>query len=453
MKFLQKVNRVNGLILLCISTALALIVGCQGANLSDQLNQAPATVQPTATVIPVTAPTLIITPTVTATHAFENEGVVLTFWTIEAISPQAPQELGSFMAASLRTFEANNPAIKLKLLLKKPSGKGGILDFLRTAREAAPTILPDVVIMNATDLEQAYTDGLLQTLDNRLDRSIVQDLLPAARKMGTVNERLVGVPMSLEMEHTIYSTRTFTSTPILWSDVLSSNTRYLFPAKGTNGLINDATLAQYFSAEGGFHNDQGALQIDDRVLRRVLAFYQQGVEVGVIDPTVLEAATSEELWPLYLEDQTGLTQISVRQYLADRDALTNSSFTALPVSDKDDTPVTITHGWVLVLITNDLERQRAALRLIEWFLSTSNNATWNSINNSIPSRDTAFQQLAGNDPYWTFLNEQLNTAQPQPGFPGYDQLGRIFQQAVEQVIRGEATPDEATATAMDALTP
>jgi maltose-binding protein MalE len=61
--------------------------------------------------------------------------------------------------------------------------------------------------------------------------------------------------------------------------------------------------------------------------------------------------------------------------------------------------------------------------------------------------------LAGDDPYWAYLTEQLNTAQPQPGFTGYDQIGRIFQQAVEQVIRGEATPDEAAAAAVDALTP
>ena len=35
---------------------------------------------------------------------------------------------------------------------------------------------------------------------------------------------------------------------------------------------------------------------------------------------------------------------------------------------------------------------------------------------------------------------------------GYDRVGRIFQQAVQQVIQGEATADEATATALDAIT-
>jgi ABC-type glycerol-3-phosphate transport system substrate-binding protein len=433
--------------------ALIIASGCQVASSAGQPNLTIPTVQPTVTLQPITTAAATTTPAITPTATSEDEGLTLTFWTVEAISPQAPGELGLFMSDSLRTFEANNPEVKISLLLKKPSGKGGVLDFLRTARDVAPSILPDVAIMNATDLSQAYADGLLQTLDNRLDRSIVQDLLPAARKMGTVNERLVGVPLSLEMEHTVYNTRTFTSTPMLWSDVLSQNTRYLFPAKGINGLINDVTLSQYFSAGGAFHNDQGIFSIDDRVLQNVLTFYQRALEDEVINPGVLEAATSEELWPMYVEGQAGLIQISVRQYLADRASLDNSTFAPLPVQVQNDTPIAITHGWVLVLITNDINRQRAALSLIEWFLSTSNNATWNNLNKSIPTRDTAFRQLAGDDPYWAFLTDQLNTAQPQPGFPGYDQLGRIFQQAVEQVIRGEATPQEATATAVDALTP
>jgi ABC-type glycerol-3-phosphate transport system substrate-binding protein len=438
-----------------VLAGLTLIVapGCQMASPVGQVSQTGATVQPTATLQRVTPPTIVATPTLTATITPENEALTLTFWTTEAISPQAEGEPGSFMTQSLQTFEANNPNIQVEILLKKPSGKGGILDFLRTAREVAPSILPDVAIMNANDLNQAYDDALLQTLDNRLDRSIVQDLLPAARKIGTVNERLVGVPLSLDMDHTVYNTKVFTTAPVLWSTVLSSNTRYLFPAKGVNGLVNDFTLSQYFSAGGAFHTDQETLTIDDRVLRNVLTLYQQALENKVIDPTLLEAATTEELWPIYLEDEAGLAQVSVRQYLTDRDSLNNSAFAAIPIQDEQDTPVAITHGWALVLITDDIERQRAALQLIEWFLSTSNNATWNNLNKSIPSRDTAFQQLAGDDPYWTFLTEQLNTAQPQPGFSGYDQIGRIFQQAVEQVIRSEATPDEAAATALDALTP
>jgi ABC-type glycerol-3-phosphate transport system substrate-binding protein len=114
-------------------------------------------------------------------------------------------------------------------------------------------------------------------------------------------------------------------------------------------------------------------------------------------------------------------------------------------------PAAITRGWVLVLVTNDPGRQNAALNLIKWFLSVNNNAVWNQINLSIPSRGSSFQQLAGNDPYWLFLSEQLNTARPQPGFSGYDRLGRIIQQAVQEVVSGESSPEDAVAAAQDAL--
>ncbi|MCB0153329.1 MAG: extracellular solute-binding protein [Anaerolineae bacterium] len=440
-----------------IAALLVVLVGCQPAAVSTVSNETEAVDMTETPVSPIT-PTLsaAITnenPTVEATAEPPDNGQTLTFWTIEQISPRATEASGDFINKSLRAFERSNPDIQVDLLVKKPSGKGGVLDFLRTARDVAPTVLPDVAILNATDLSQAYTEGLIQPLDGRLDRSIIQDLIPAARKMGTIDDQLLGVPLGLEMEHTVFNSLVFEEPPLTWTDVLTKDTKYLFPAKGVNGLVNDFTLAQYFSAGGELLNDEDLPTIDERILRDVLEFYQQALEKETIDPTILEAATTEELWPNYVDRQAGIAQITVKQYLSDRELLSNTSVAPLPVQNPIDSSILITHGWVFVLTTDatDLQHQAAALKLIEWFLSTSNNATWNDINKSIPSRDSSFQQLAGDDPYWGFLTEQLNMAQPQPAFNGYDRVGRIIQQAVEQVIRGEATPEEATATAIDAL--
>jgi ABC-type glycerol-3-phosphate transport system substrate-binding protein len=440
-------------VILLTAGLIFLLVGCQMSTSSTP-------VEPTATAVtsvalpPHPIPTVGATPTVSTNGVVTDTTITLRIWTIEGISPETPGEAGSFVSNSLRVFERVNPNVKIEVALKKPSGKGGMLDFLRTARDVAPTIMPDVAILNTTDLNQAFTNGLIQPLDGRLDRSLVQDLIPAARKMGTVDNKLVGVPLGLDMEHTVYNTRTFTAPLVLWSDVLSSNTKYLFPAKGVNGLVNDTTLSFYFSAGGKLLNDEGHPQIDERVLRSVLDFYRQAVSQTVIAPAVvLNASTPEELWPTYLEAKAGMAQISVRQLLTDRELLKNTSFAPLPVPQAGDAPVLITHSWALVLVTDQAERQKVALDLIQLFMSTENNADWNTINKSIPTRQTAYKQVAGNDPYWAFLSDQLKTAQAQPGFVGYDQIGRIIQQAVQQVLNGEATPDQATATAIDALTP
>lgn len=447
---------------------LALVIGlmtlvalsCQSTVTSSSLNSTntPVSLAPLETPSPTQAATVITTATqALTTPEVTNETddeLTLTLWTTEELSPEAENEAGTFVTTMLQAFRRANPDVRINLIIKKLSGKGGMLDFLRTSKDVAPSILPDVALLDSTDLSQAYSSGLIQRLDGKLDRSIVQDLLPAARRMGTIDNQLVGVPLGLEMEHTVYNTLVFENPPLLWSDVLSANTRYLFPARGMNGLVNDHTLAQYFSAGGRLTNDQGAPVIDEAVLRSVLNFYQQAVESDTLAPLILDAATTEELWPLYVERQAGIAQITVRQYLADRELLSNTVVAPLPVQSSQNTPAFITHARALVLVTDNqnLQRQAAALSLIEWFMSTNNNVTWNQINGSIPTRDTAFQRMAQDDPYWEFLSEQLNRAQAQPGFTGYDRLGRILQQAVVQVISREATPEEATATAVDALT-
>ena len=439
-----------GLVLLAAATAVFVISSCQLSPDTAE-NTPTASVVTTITPQPYRTPTPQTTPTVAIEATEEDPKLTLTVWTIESISPNTEGEVGTFISNNVRNFERTHPDIDVNMILKKPTGKGGALDFLRTSSKVAPTILPDIVVLNATDLNSAYNENLVQSLDEKLDRSIAQDLLPAARKVGTVDGKLVGVPLGLEMEHTVYNTGTFTAPLVLWSDVLSSNTRYVFPAKGVNGLVNDTTLSFYFSSGGRLLDDQGNPTIDERVLRDVLKFYQTAVENEVIDASALEASTTEELWPNYLQADAKLAQISVSQYITDHVILQSTSYAPLPVQDEGDTPVLITHAWTMVLVTADIERQKAALSLIESFMSTTNNATWNTINRTIPTRDTAYQIVADDDPYWSYLTEQLNTAQPAPSFAGYDRIGRIIQQAVQQVISGEATPEEATATAIDAL--
>ncbi|MCB0191421.1 MAG: extracellular solute-binding protein [Anaerolineae bacterium] len=440
--------------IVCIGCFSTLIVACQTSPSEDQTD-AIATVTnevivPTSPLVQETDPTVSPIPTVLTLTT--EQPITLTLWTVEPVSYLAEEEIGRFIDNKLREFDREDSDVSVEYFVKKATGKGGVLDFLRTAGEVAPEILPDVAIISVVDLRQAYFDGVIQPLDGKLDRSIIQDLLPAARRMGTVEDALVGVPMGLEMEHTLYSTLVFTDTPILWTDILSSNVRYLFPAKGNNGVVNDATLSQYYSAGGLFQGDEGNSKIDETTLRNVLTFYEQAREQGIIDASLLEASTTEDILPFYLEVQAGLAQVSVSQYLTERETLLNSDYAPVPVPNETATPVSVMHGWLFVLTTDDVNRQNAALKLIETFLSTSNNVEWNTINKSIPTRDSAYQQIAGDDPYWVFLTEQLNTARPEPSFTDYDRIGRIIQQSIEQVIRGEATAEEATATAIDSFT-
>jgi multiple sugar transport system substrate-binding protein len=406
------------------------------------------------TPIPMITPTLDIVPTVASTpKVLVNEPIVLRLWTIEEVSPKAKGGRGSFFERTISAFKRSHNKIDVEdVILKKSSGKGGMLDFLRTSKDVAPTVLPDIAIINAVDLQQAYSENLILPLEDHLDQTIIQDLLPVARRIGTIDDHLVGIPLSMSVAHLINRIGVFTENSVLWSDILTNNVKYIFPVRGVNGLVNDVTLSQYFSAGGTLLDDQGVPQIDQQALRDVLENYQKAIELGVIEPKTLQALTSgEELWQEYSEGRANVFWAEVNQYLANQELLEDTTFATGPIQSKKNLPVTVTYGRVFVLVTTNPQRQKAAVDLIEWFSSTANNANWNNVNQSIPTRDSAYQRLAEDSPYWEFLTELLNTAIPYPRFPGYDQVGRILQQAVQQVISGEATPKEATENAVDAL--
>ena len=377
--------------------------------------------------------------------------VQLTLWTIKAVSPQAEGDAGAVFDNGLTAFENTHPDVQISVVLKNDSGKGSVPDYLRTASQAAPNVLPDLVVLNMVDLAHAAQTGVVVPLDGLLLPSLVDDLLPGARAAGVVDGQLMGVPFEMNVEHLIYNTNKVTSTPITWTGVISADTTYVFPAKGKNGLVNDAFLIQYLALGGRLQDDEGRPFLDEQALRAALGYYHQGVEEGVIPPKVLAVSSPDEIWPDYVAAQVGMAHVSGSRFLGDRSVLNSTDYAGVPTHD--GTPLTIGHGRALAIVAQDPDRQALAARLIEWLMEPDNNVAWSRATLYLPTRYAAFDLIGDEDPYWTFLEHQLETAVPSPSFAEYDQIGRVLQQAVIEVLSEEATPEEAAAAAVDAISP
>jgi ABC-type glycerol-3-phosphate transport system substrate-binding protein len=432
--------------------------------LADPLSLLPAAGNPTptpgkalpaatASTPPASGSTSSAQPELTASlqPPSQTDAITLTVWTIERLSPQAEAESGEMMAQGLNIFEETYPNIKVEIILKKPYGRGGILDFLRTSKDVAPTVSPDVVFIDIAELPQAWRSELIQPLDGLLDRVVAADLLPAARNIASVDGRLAGMPFELDLDHVVYNTGQTSAPPLLWTDILSSGVRYTFPAKSQNGQLNDTVLAQYLAVGAKLRDDENSPMIDESALRSILEFYAAAVAANVVDASVLEADQTDALWADYLSTKTGITHVSVHRYLTDRNLLSVSAVAQVPT--RDGVPTNIGRGWGLAIVTPERARQVAALQFIEWITAPDRLVAWNQQVGYIPPRSTALDLIAGDDPYWIFVEEQLNYVQPRPAFSGYDLLARILHEAVATVIKGEATPEEAIGTAVGALNP
>ncbi len=424
------------LIILAIVTTLLAMLGCQ--------SPLPSPAAPTDTPAPTITPKPVSTAADFITSNPTPTGITITLWTVDDFSPQI-----SLVNQTLATFQEKSPTDSVAVFLKKASGQASALDYLQTMPTVAPELLPDVIILRDDQLARAWRTGLLQPLSGKLDRTIIQDLLPAAAALGTVDDQLVAIPLELNTEHLVVNTTLITPTPLQWQDVISQNTTYRFAAAGANNTLSDATLVQYLSAGGTLVDADGAPKIDADALRAVLHYYQSLLKNGTISAKMLDAANPIDFWPDYKNGDIALTHIDSHTYLSDRHQLHTSVPAAIPTQNGE--PLTIVHGWVMVLVTHDPFRQEAALRLMETFLSTEANAAWASYAQSIPSRQSAFSLVADDDPYWQFLGDYLTAGIAPPRFKGFDALSSSMQQAVVAVLNSDATVDEAVKTALDSL--
>jgi len=441
-------KRTIGLLMfLCLGAAL--LTGC-GA-LSALAPSTPVR-SPVITRTPPAAPTP--RPQVTATTTPVTDTLTLTWWTPEFVSPKAAAPVGPLLSTYLADFEtAHNGKVRVNTIIKARYGRGGLLDFLRTAQPVAPSILPDVVALDLTEVELAVGFGLLQPVDGLLPREITATLYAFARGAGQFDGRTMAVPWLVDVEHAIYNRDRVSLPPNTWAGALTQGVSYVFPAGSPQspsaaGLTEDiqhAFIAQYLSAGGALDPKTRRLALQEQPLLRVLNFYRDAGEAGLLPKSMLSVTSLDDAWNVYTQEGLAMASVSARRYLTNRDTLTNTNFAPAPGWSNPAPPVA--DGWALVLTTADPIRQRAAADLIAWLLAPERAGALAQTAGWLPTSSKALATWGAN-PYFEFLDRQLAAAVPHPAGPEYAQTAARLQKAVTAVLSGAASPVEATQAAV-----
>jgi len=351
------------------------------------------------------------------------------------------------LAEQIQEFEANASGVRVEALVKKAYGKGGILNLLLTANEAAPSVMPDVVILDTSEIARAADAGVLQPLQGLLGQELLGNLFPFAVKAGAWKGDTVALQLCADLEHLVYNTNKVATPPLTWQQLLNGEEVYLFPAKGINGLANDALIIQYIAAGGRFSDENGSPVLDEAPLAEVLEFYRRGIEKGVISELIKEIGSVDECWQIYLSAQVAMSNVRVSRFLADRDILRTTSYAPIPT--KQGQISTLARGWAIAIITPEGNRQEAAAEFIKWLLDPANNSRWAWKAYCVPVRREALQ--GEDDPYIPFLRWQLESARPVPNVTEFPAIAKAMQKALDAVLAGEASPEEAAKKAKESL--
>jgi len=437
--------------LVCLLLPGLLLLGCQAparrpaptpSSWPGPVTRTPAPVGP------------IPSPQSASTPAPITDTLTLTWWTPEFLSPKASGPVGPLLAGQIADFEAVHAGkVRISTVIKARYGKGGLLDFLRTAQPVAPSLLPDVIALDLVEVEQAAALGLVQPLDGLLPREITPTLYAFARQSGQLDGRTLAVPWVADAEHVVYDRHRVSTPPDTWTGVLAEKITYLFPAGSPQSLsvtgltedVQSTFLAQYFSAGAGLDARTRRLTVQEQPLVRVLNFYRDATEAGLLPKNAINLVGLDECWAIYAQGGAALANVSARRYLANRESLSDTGYALMP-GWANPAP-SVAGGWALLVTATDPARQKAAADFIAWLLMPERAGALAQAAGWLPTSPPALATW-GVNPYFEFLDRLLSSAIARPVGPEYTAAAGRLQRAVVAVLKNGSPPAEAAQAAV-----
>ncbi|MCX7681613.1 MAG: extracellular solute-binding protein [Anaerolineae bacterium] len=470
--------------LLC-GILLLVLTGCAQAvatPFSELPTPEPTLPPPTPTPEPFSAQPLIVT---------------LRLWLPEELDPYDGAPGAQLLALQLAEFSRTYPDLQVEVVVKKAHGRGGLLDFLRTARDAAPSVLPDLIVLDAGELETAARLGLLQPLDP-LAPTGMSERFPFASEMGEVGDSTYGLILGVDLEHLAYRTQLLDAPPISWTQPISPPVHFIFPAGGKDHQVNDATLIQYLAAGGRLTDAANRPSLDQEALLSVLQFYQDcvtaaagpqtvpmvitpppvtatvtatltsGTEVIssaqpvtvmvtipppvsiVLSPTlVLSIQDADQAWEMFKHGVGDIAVVRAGRFWSEG----RGDMGAAPIPTRYGRPFTIVRrGWAMAMVSHDdPARQKLALLLLNWLIAPEHNGRWSRVAGYLPATHSALREWRISDRDRSALRRIMEAAVPPPPDAIVATVGPVLQEAVEEVLLGQASPEEAAARAVQRL--
>jgi ABC-type glycerol-3-phosphate transport system substrate-binding protein len=421
---------------------LALITsGCQMTPPS------PSTPAPRATATPPGRPA---TPTPVSAPAQISPGpATLTVWLPDTLVPAGNAQANTTLMQQINAFAATQSDLRAQVLTKRAHGPGGILDLMRTAASVAPSVLPDVTLLDLDQVQEAAQAGLLRPLNDLVPDEVLADLFPFAASVGRLDNQWLAVAYAVDMEHLAYNAARVPAPPLTWAQALSGSYSYLFPAGAVGGMPADGLFAQYAAAGGKWLNESSQPSLDATALAQMLRQLKDAQQVGVVSPNVLNFVSADDTWLAYLGSATQVVDVRASRFIAQRTAI--SGTLAAPLPGRAEPAQLIARGWALVIPARDPDRISVAASLITWLIAAENQGAWARSASLLPTRQAAFNYWYPPDAYTVFVRQELGRAIPPPPARVAQVVGPAIQKAVADVLRGQAQPAEAAKSAVESV--
>ena len=390
-------------------------------------------------------PLPIGTPDVSAPITTTEDALSLTVWLPPEIASRTDAGT-AVLEQQWLAFRLARPDVTLTVEQKAVQGQGGILNYLRVGRNVAPAVLPDLIAVPTNQLAAAANEELIYPVGDWLDQNLVDDLYPAARRLGQVGEEMMAYPFALvNLPHLAYHTEFVTTTlPLTWEELVTrSQGRFVFPGAGMAG----ATLVlQFYLASGGsLVNEAGQPSLQIEPLTNALTQFSTAQRNDFLVVADSSLTSGDEVWQLFQGDSSLVALTTAGQYLTLRSSEFEPVFASVPGLDSPLPP--LLDGWAWAITTTDPTRRALVLELMASLTANENLGEWSYASHILPAHRGAFDFWPTEDEYSLFMQAELERADAFPGRVDEDML-LIFQNALLNVISLGMTPQTAAEQAI-----
>lgn len=379
---------------------------------------------------PAPSPTGTVTPsppaTQTETPPVQPESPSLRVWLPAQFNPAAENPTAEMLAERLGEFEAQHPDLKIEVRIKTAEAEGDILNALSVTSDAAPSTLPDLILLSRSDLELAALLGLLHPIDGLSTSLDDPNWYSYAQQLAHIQNTGYGLPFLGDTLVLIYYPEL--GQIVTWEDVLASGGHIVFPAGNPQALIG---LSLYASAGGEILDPQGLPMLDEGVLTRVLTLVQEGVSQEVFPASLANVTNEPQTLQIY---RTGEANKAIVRYLSYR---ASEDGEIIPLPGLDEMSFSYATGWIWALAGANPENQQLAAELAEFLVEEEFLAEWTRVTGYLPTRPSIVED---GDRAITAI---IESAHPIPSNDVLAVLGPLVQEALTRVLNGEQPEDVA----------
>ena len=412
---------------------VCLLAGCHLQNiLSQQETSIPSTAQ-TATAYDTQ---LATTPTVSS----QTASVQLVLWLPPSLDPENGTPGGMLLKQRLMDFEDEHPGYIVEVRIKALEGRGGLLDSLSTASNAAPEALPSVIALPYKEMEAAVLKEMLLSLDYQHDFLNDPDWLPYASQMARIQDTLYGFPFAGDALVLAYNPLQSPFPPKTWNELTLQNQKVAFPAADP-----DATAVTFFymQAGGNLLDENKSPVIQELPLQRTFVMLSDGTRKGVFPYWLTQFSTFDQSWNSFLNQQSDYALIWASEYFQSQPA--NALITKFPVSSEND--IFLAQGWSWCIPKKSPVDQQNSLLLAQYLSDPLFVNELSKAEGYLPVRTSGLKQWE-DTPDFQLVSEIASNAILVPASyitnvtsPSLEESsiqiikGQIFyQQAIEQVL-------------------